>query len=351
MNLSFIRQAKTTSIPSTAINGASEQQFRIEIVNTDSTGTPIDPPSWLKSPASTMSNASHNYDSTHGTYNELSTFLDNNPKCLTYNGTTPTKVTLSKESGNGGTSEVYPFKGYPMPPINGNCPTRTGYKFAGYFTSTYNGTPYYDEHGESANKWVNTSDTATLFAHWSANTYTATLNKQGGSGGTDRVSLTYMRDPTAIAPPTRKGYDFGGYFAEKNGDGLKYYEPDGKKSNTWNIASDATLYAYWKPKTYAITLDPHGGSGGTTAVTATYGQPLPGIRLPTRDDNYYCTGYKTKKDGNSTIWWYTLDDDISVNIPYGKCDKNWSGEHAYTLYAQWEYSPTITWDTQREDAD
>ena len=354
MDMSFIREARTTN--SSAANSAPESQFRIEVVFNNGAGEKQDPPSWLKSPTSITTNASQGYDQQTGTINELSTFLDPNYKCLTYNGNHSTKVTLKMLGGSGGATYAYPFmkevnttKTYPMPSIA--TPAREGYAFLGFYDDVENGVKYYNANGSSAKEWDNTSDTATLYAHWSANTYTATFDKQGGSGGTDQVSLTYMEEQTSIAPPTRAGYDFGGYFAEKNGGGLRYYKPDGTRSNKWNIASDATLYAYWKPKTYAITLDPNGGSGGTTAVTATYGEPLPGIRLPTRDDSYYCTGYKTKKDGSSTIWWYTLDDDISVNIPYGKCDKNWSGEHAYTLYAQWEYSTTITWDTQRENDD
>ena len=63
-----------------------------------------------------------------------------------------------------------------MPSIT--IPTRTNYIFGGYYTETNGGgTQYYTASGTSARNWDIPSAT-TLYAKWTANTYTVTLNQQ-----------------------------------------------------------------------------------------------------------------------------------------------------------------------------
>jgi uncharacterized repeat protein (TIGR02543 family) len=78
-------------------------------------------------------------------------------------------VTLSKQSGTGGTSSVTATYGQAMP--SATMPTRTGYTFNGYFDATAAGTQYYKADGTSARTWNKTANT-TLYAQWTANTYT-----------------------------------------------------------------------------------------------------------------------------------------------------------------------------------
>ena len=51
----------------------------------------------------------------------------------------------------------------------------------------------------------------TLYANWTANTYTVTFDKQSGTGGSDSVSATYGAAMPAATAPTRTGYTFSGY--------------------------------------------------------------------------------------------------------------------------------------------
>ena len=85
----------------------------------------------------------------------------------------------------------------------------------------------------------------TIYAVYTANTYTVTLSNQGATtAGTASVQATYGSGMPAITPPTRDGYMFNGYYSQPSGEGTKYYNADGTSARTWN-QENATLYAYW----------------------------------------------------------------------------------------------------------
>ena len=87
--------------------------------------------------------------------------------------------------------------------------------------------------------------TTTIYAVYTANTYTVTLSNQGATtAGTTSVQATYGSGMPTITPPTRDGYMFNGYYSQPSGQGTKYYNADGTSARTWN-QENATLYAYW----------------------------------------------------------------------------------------------------------
>ena len=178
-------------------------------------------------------------------------------------------VTLDRQSGNGGTASVTATYGSAMPAAT--MPTRKGYTFGGYYTGTDgDGTQYYTASGASAKNWSEASATK-LYAKWTADTYTLTLDSQSGSGGSSSVTATYDAAMPTIAVPTRTGYTFGGYYTGTDGGGTQYYTAAGASAKNWDKTSATTLYAKWTALTYNVTLDLQGGSGGSTNVTATYG--------------------------------------------------------------------------------
>ena len=66
-----------------------------------------------------------------------------------------------------------------------------------------------------------------------AKTYTVTLDRQSGSGGSSSVTATYDSAMPEAAMPTREGYSFGGYYTEANGGGTQYYNADGTSVRNW----------------------------------------------------------------------------------------------------------------------
>lgn len=122
-----------------------------------------------------------------------------------------------------------------------------------------------------------------LFAKYD-NKFTVTLNKKGGSGGTETVTATYGQSMPKITVPTRAGYTFAGYYdTDSSTGGIQYYTASGTSARNWDKSSDATLYARWIGNELIVTYNPNGGwadryfdrvrAGGTFPAlpTATYG--------------------------------------------------------------------------------
>ena len=117
--------------------------------------------------------------------------------------------------------------------------TRTGYTQTGWATSDGGAKAYDLSASYTANAAV------TLYPFWTADTYTVTLDQQGGSGGTASVIATYDSAMPSITIPTWNGYTFGGYWTGTNGSGVQYYTATGTSARTWDISSTTTLYAKW----------------------------------------------------------------------------------------------------------
>jgi uncharacterized repeat protein (TIGR02543 family) len=140
-------------------------------------------------------------------------------------------------------------------------PTRTGYTFEGWFTSANGGTKI-----DSSTKVAITS-TQTLYARWTAQTYTVTFNANGGSVSTTSKSVTYDTAYGDLPTPTRTGYSFVGWYTSSYGDTMV------TQSTVVRITEGQTLYAHWNVNTYQITFDANGGNGGSSGELA-YGSNL-----------------------------------------------------------------------------
>lgn len=178
--------------------------------------------------------------------------------------------------------------------------TRTGYTFNGWFTAA--------EGGQQVTESTKVQITAdqTLYAHWSINSYTITL--EYGDGRADSIiTQDYGTAITAPADPTRTGYTF----------------------DRWSMnipatmpAEDLTITAQWTANTYTVTFTVYGGTlNGNATKTVTYGQTYG--ELPTAtpsNDTMVFLGWFT-----GTVSGEKVTADTTVRIT----------EHT-TLYAQWQ---------------
>ena len=208
--------------------------------------------------------------------------------------------------------------------LTANAFSRTGYTSARWNTQANGSGTSYDN-GQSVNNLTTTNNgTVTLYAQWTANQYTVTLDKQGGNGGSASATATYDAAMPAITVPTRTGYTFGGYFTQTNGGGTQYYNADGTSAHIWDKTAATTLYAKWTANTYTVTLNKQDGNGGSASATATYDAAMPAITVPTRT-GYTFGGYFTQTNGGGTQY-YNAD---------GTSTRTWNLTAATTLYAKW----------------
>ena len=146
------------------------------------------------------------------------------------------------------------------------APTRTGYTFAGWQCS---GSDTVARHAEVLGAWKYDRD-ITYTAIWTANSYTVHFDGESATGGSmDDQTLYFDTEQTLSRNAfTRTGFHFNGWALIKSStpvfaDGekvLNLVDPD---------ESSITLYACWSVNTYAITVDPNGGTMATNSVVYT----------------------------------------------------------------------------------
>ena len=167
------------------------------------------------------------------------------------------QITFNDDGGSGSNTPITVVYGQELPTVT--PPSRTGYTFGGYYTAQDGGgTQYYDENGADVKSWDESNDT-TLYAKWTANSYTITFDTTDGTGGSDRVTATYDKLLPKISLPqwtgtsTNPTYGFAGYNTKRDGTGTTYYNESGTPVEIWKETQDVTLYAQWKIT--KITLD------------------------------------------------------------------------------------------------
>jgi uncharacterized repeat protein (TIGR02543 family) len=137
------------------------------------------------------------------------------------------------------------------------APTKSGYTFAGWYSDAGLTTPYTFSTMPSAN--------ITLYAKWTASSYTITFVSNGGSAVaaiTQEVGSTIV-PPT---PPTRTGYTFAGWFSDAGLTTPYVFFTSMPAANT-------TAYAKWTISTYTLTYTAgaNGAIVGTSPQTVDYG--------------------------------------------------------------------------------
>lgn len=160
-------------------------------------------------------------------------------------------VQFDKQSGSGGTASVNATYDSAMPPAT--APTRAGYTFAGYYTSPNGGgTQYYDENMVSVSYWNITTNPSTLYANWTANTYTLNFDVQNGDAlSPSTQSVTYDAAYGTLPTPTRYGFAFKGWYTTPNGGSET--DTEVLTSDIYSIDGDQIIYAHWN--TIVVDID------------------------------------------------------------------------------------------------
>ena len=242
-------------------------------------------------------------------------------------------ISFDLKGGTDGTESIDATYGEIMPDIT--KPTRIGYTFGGYWTNEDGtGTQYYNQSGKAYynKKWDQDAD-ATLYAKWTANTYTVKFDANGGDGSMDVQSFIYDKlQNLAVNTFERPGCTFKGWNTNKSGSGTSY--TDGQEVINLNSTSGGqiTLYAQWTELSkYTVSFSTGTGNPTQVAIQETIGGA--GIILPT-GPTPTCT------DWDFAGWAETIVTETTTAPTLLAASSNYKPTSDITLYAI--YSKTET---------
>lgn len=236
-------------------------------------------------------------------------------------------VAFDNQTGFGGTSSL-PSTIYGVENglkiLQPSTPTATGYTFGGWYT---------DDGCASSWTWGSSTVTSdmTLYAKWTANETTVTINANTGNHGSTAPSAftaTYGQAlPEFTAATGVSGWRLTGYYDAATS-GTKVIDADGtfsSNSGIWNRTDgDAlTLYAQYEEALYTITYNANGGSCATSTATQTSAGEELTLPKPTWSgysfDGWYNAGSEIGGAGDK----YEPTDDINL---YAKWTDNIDGK-------------------------
>ena len=166
-------------------------------------------------------------------------------------------------------------------------PTRTGYKFLGWFDAKDNGNAITDD-------TIVNSD-ITLYAHWERiiPSYTVSYDTNGGNEHYSSVSIQEGAKIQFPESPTRDGYKFLGWYDSKDG--------GNEIAGSSVVTRDMVLYAHWAMDAVdddcTITYDSNGGNETYQATTVKRNSVID-LPTPTREGYTFLGWYDAKDGGN-----------------------------------------------------
>ncbi|MEG0259620.1 MAG: InlB B-repeat-containing protein [Lysinibacillus sp.] len=229
----------------------------------------------------------------------------------------PVTVTFNANEGNGDSSSSIAYNATVARPAD---PVKTGYTFAGWFTS-----PNANPNGGGGFVFTTkVKNDTTLYAIWKPLNYKVTFNTNGGS--TIEALENIVPNTTVPAPkaPERESFKFLGWYMDA---GLTQ-----SFEFTTAITGDLTLYAKWEELKYTMTFDTNGGSTIEALENIVHKATVTAPKAPERE------GFKF-------LGWYT-DAGLTKSFEFTTAI---TGD--LTLYAKWDQLKyTITFEVNEGSA-
>ncbi|MEE0951781.1 MAG: InlB B-repeat-containing protein [Paludibacteraceae bacterium] len=186
---------------------------------------------------------------------------------------------------------------------------KTGYTFDGWNTKA-DGTGINYTAGTGT---FTISANTTLYAKWNVNSYTITLNVNGGTINAGNVtSYTYGEGATLPTNVTKDGYTFEGWYESAD------FQGDAITTISSTATGNKTYWAKWTVNSYTVSFNLQGHGSAIDAQTINYGAKATQPTTPTATG--YTFGGWYKETGCTNAWNFETDV-VTANI---------------TLYAQWE---------------
>ena len=202
---------------------------------------------------------------------------------------------------------------------NSGTLVRTGYTFSGWQTAAGGGTLYDD----SGSDTFLISGNTTLYAKWTATSYTVTYDGNTSDSGSVPTQQSASGGGSVIIPNNtgnlvKSGLMFGGWNTQSNGTGTTY-SPGATYTPTGNV----TLYAIWLTP-YTVTYDGNGNTSGSAPGNQTWGSGQTATVASNSGtlarSGYTFAGWQTTTTGGTTYAAGTGTFTVTGNV---------------TLYAKW----------------
>ena len=198
--------------------------------------------------------------------------------------------------------------------LKANAFTKPGYTFAGWNTAADGTGTAYTNRQTTPNVTTENGGAVTLYAQWTANSYTVKFDGNGAEGTMADQSFTYDVEQALTANGfTKTGYTFAGWKLDDT-----TYE-DG--ATVKNLATEGalTLTAQWTANSYTVKFDGNGAEGTMADQSFTY------------DVEQALTANGFTKTGYTFAGWKLGD----TTYEDGATVKNLATSEEITLIAQW----------------
>lgn len=200
---------------------------------------------------------------------------------------------------------------------------KTGFTFIGWSLAP-DGEAVYADQEEVKNLTADVNGSVTLYAVWSANTFTVKFDANGGENSMADAAVVYDSEVSLPASGfTRTGYTFIGWSTDANGETLL---TDAEYDNLCTEDGDEiTLYAIWSENSYTLRFEKNGGQGENIPATV-YGYE-DSVKLPSNvftKAGYILSGWSLEADGEQV---YANGE----TVKHLNADK----DGTVTLYAVW----------------
>ena len=211
-------------------------------------------------------------------------------------------VSYNANGGTGAPSSQTKTSGQTLK-LSSTKPTRTGYIFQGWATSSSGAVAY--QPGAS----YTTNAALTLYAVWKAETYTVSYDANGGTGAPANQLKHYGLTLTlASMKPTRTNYNFLGWTTAASSTTINYSPGD-----TYTDNKPITLYAVWElaytpPRISDLSVD-RCTANGTLSDEGTYARiafkwatdkNIQGVTISGKDVTNGTDAFETEEGGTGT---------------------------------------------------
>lgn len=211
------------------------------------------------------------------------------------------KVNYNANGGSGAPASQIKYDGVPLT-LSSSIPSRNGYEFLGWSTSSSATTATY----QSGSEYTNNSN-LTLYAVWKANTYRIEYDANGGSGAPATQTKEHGKSIfLSSKEPVRTGYEFLGWSKSETATYALYSPGEEFFAN-----EDTKLYAVWDIKKFTITYYDNGGTGAPSTQTKEYGKSIFLSKTVPMRTGYTFLGWST--DPSATTATYNTGSEYDKN--------------------------------------